>query len=75
MSRNPDIEAIHEARYHLQTCAEKERPAARQHLYALLELAAAKAHPPVQPRDLLDALYPDYREFRRLKRKQEWPKL
>jgi hypothetical protein len=75
MSRNPAIEAIHEARYHLQTCAEKERPAARQQLHALLERAAAKANPPVQPRNLLDALYTDYKEFRRMKRKQEWPKL
>jgi hypothetical protein len=75
MSRNPHIEAIHEARYQLQTCAEKERPAARQHLRALLERAAARANPPVQPRDLLDALYDDYKEFRRMKRKQEWPTL
>jgi hypothetical protein len=75
MSRNPDIEAIHEARYHLQTCAEKERSAARQHLQALLEQAAAKASPPVQPRDVLDALHDDYIEFRRMKRKQEWPTL
>lgn len=28
MSRNPLIEAIHEARYDLQTCAEKDKPAA-----------------------------------------------
>lgn len=75
MSRNPEIEAIHEARYQLQTCAEEEKPAARQRLRALLERAAAKVNPPVQPDDLLDALYDDYREFRRMKRRQEWPKL
>jgi hypothetical protein len=36
MSRNPLIKAIHEARYDLQTCAEKDKPAARQKLYDLL---------------------------------------
>lgn len=75
MSRNPEIEAIHEARYQLQTCAEEEKPAVRQQLRALLERAAAKVSPPVQPDDLLDALYDDYKEFRRMKRRQEWPKL
>ena len=75
MSRNPHIEAIHEARYHLQTSAEKNKPAAREKLYALLAPAAAKASPPVRPDDVLDALHDDYREFCRTKRKQEWPKL
>jgi hypothetical protein len=30
MSRNPLIEAIHEARYDLQTCAERRRPISNQ---------------------------------------------
>jgi hypothetical protein len=60
MSRNPLIEAIHEARYDLQTCAEEMKPAARQKLYDLLEQAACGAHPPVRPDDVLDALYDDY---------------
>jgi hypothetical protein len=42
MSRNPLIEALHEARYDLE---------------------------------VLDLLYDDYKEFRRMKRQQEWPKL
>ena len=75
MSRNPQIEAIHQARYHLQTCAEKDKLAARKTLYGLLALAAAKISPPVRPDDVLDALYDDYKEFRRTQRKQEWPKL
>jgi hypothetical protein len=33
MPRNALIEAIHEARYDLQTCAEKDKPAARKRLY------------------------------------------
>ena len=75
MSRNPLIEAIHEARYDLQTCAENDKPAARAKLYALLEQAGSRGRPPVPPADLLDALYDDYKEFRRTKRRQEWPKL
>lgn len=75
MSRNPHIEAIHEARYHLQTCAEQDKPAARKQLFDLLAQAAAKVSPPVRPDDVLDALYDDYREFHRMKRKQAWPKL
>jgi hypothetical protein len=75
MSRNPLIEAIHEAHYELQTCAEKDKPAAHRKLYELLSQAAAKCDPPVRPEDVLDALYDDYKEFRRMKRKGEWPKL
>ena len=37
MSRNPLLEAIHEARYDLQTCAEKDNAAAREKLYVLLQ--------------------------------------
>ncbi len=35
MSHNPRIEAIHEARYDLEMCAEKDKPAARAKLYSL----------------------------------------
>jgi hypothetical protein len=75
MSRNPQIEAIHESRYDLETCSQKEKPAARSKLYALLHEAGSKRIPPVRPDDLLDALYEDYQEFRRMKRRQAWPKL
>jgi len=56
MSRNPLIEAIHEARYDLQTCAEKDKPGARAKLYTLLHEAASRANPPVRPDDVLDAV-------------------
>ncbi len=75
MSRNPLIEEIHEARYNLQTCAEQDKPAARAKLFALLDKARSKVRPPVSSEDLLDALFDDYKEFRRTKRRQEWPKL
>jgi hypothetical protein len=45
MSRNPLIEAIHEARYDLQTCAEKDKPAARAKLYGFLAQAGSKRSP------------------------------
>lgn len=48
MSRNPLLEAIHEARYDLQTCAEKDKPAAREKLYVLLQQAASRIHPPAR---------------------------
>ena len=75
MSRNPLIEAIHEARYDLQTCAEEDKPAARKKLYDLLDQAASRVHPPVRARDILDILYDDFKEFRRMKRRDQWPKL
>jgi hypothetical protein len=59
MSRNPLIEAIHEARYDLETCAEKDKPAARGKLYALLDEAALRAKPPARPETVLDALHDD----------------
>jgi hypothetical protein len=75
MSRNPLIEAIHEARYDLQTCAEQDKPATRKKLYDLLDQAASRATPPVRAEDVLDVLYDDFKEFRRMKRRQAWPKL
>jgi hypothetical protein len=48
---------------------------AREKLYDLLRQAAARVNPPATPEEVLDALYDDYREFRRMKRQQEWPKL
>ena len=75
MSRNPLIEAIHEARYDLQTCAEKDKPPATAKLYSLLNEACLRANPPARPDEILDELFEDYNEFRRMKRRQEWPKL
>lgn len=75
MARNPLIEAIHAARYDWQTCAQKDKPAARKKLYDLLHQAASRANPPARPDAVLDALYNDYKEFRTMRRRQEWPRL
>lgn len=56
MSRNPLIEAVHEARYDLETCAERDKPAARKKLFDLLDQAASRANPPVRAEDVLDVL-------------------
>ena len=75
MSRNPQIEAIHEARYNLQTAAHSERAECLRKLNALLEQAIARSNLKITPNELLDALYEDYKEFRRMKKRGEWPRL
>ena len=75
MSRNPLIEAIHEARYDLETCAADEQATFRKRLDDLVNQALARSKFRVKPRELLDVLYEDYKEFRRMKRRQGWPKL
>jgi hypothetical protein len=56
-------------------CEILHQPAARKRLYDLLAGAIANAKSAARPDDLLDALYDDYKEFSRMKRRQEWPKL
>jgi len=75
MSRNPLIEAIHEARYDLETCARQERAARQKKLEELLRQALERSGFAAKPDELLDALFDDYREFRRGKRREEWPRL
>ena len=65
MSRNPLIEAIHEARYDIETCAQHERAACQRKLDELLRQALDRAGAKSTPEQLLDALFEDYREFRR----------
>jgi hypothetical protein len=75
MSRNPLIEAIHEARYDLETCARQERAARQKKLDDLLRQSLERSGSTAKPDDLLDALFDDYREFRRARRREEWPRL
>jgi hypothetical protein len=75
MSRNPLIEAIHAARYDLETGAAHEQAAFRKRLDGLVAQAIAQSNSKATPHQVLDLLFDDYREFRRLKRRQEWPKL
>ena len=75
MARNPLIEAIHEARYDLETCARHERSGRERRLDELLRQALDRADSKATPDHLLDALFDDYREFRRGKKRQEWARL
>ncbi len=75
MSRNPRIEAIHEARYNLETCARNERSAFQRELDVLLRQALKEAGSKHTPDQLLDALFDDYREFKRGKKREEWARL
>ena len=59
MSRNPLIEAIHEARYDLKTCARHERAACQRKLDELLRQALDRARSNATPEQLLDALFDD----------------
>ena len=75
MSRNPLIEAVHQARYDLETCARRERAACQRKLDQLLRQALDLAGSSVPPEQLLDALFDDYREFKRARKREEWARL
>jgi hypothetical protein len=75
MSRNPLIEAIHAARYDLECCARQERDACLRKLNALLRQALDRAGSKETPDLLLDALFDDYREFKRGRKREEWARL
>jgi hypothetical protein len=75
MSRNPLIEAIHAARYDLEGCARQERDACLRKLNELLRQALDRAGSKETPDQLLDALFDDYREFKRGKKREEWARL
>jgi len=75
MSRNPLIEAIHAARYDLEGCARTERDACLRKLNELLRQALDRAASKETPDLLLDALFDDYREFKRSKKREEWARL
>jgi hypothetical protein len=75
MARNPLIEAIHLARYDLETCARHERSGHQRKLDDLLRQALDRAGSAATPDHLLDALFDDYREFKRGKKREEWARL
>ena len=75
MPRHPLIEAIHAARYDLETCARHERAVCERELNALLVRAIESSGAKVPPAALLDALFDDYREFRRARKREPWPRL
>jgi len=76
MSRHPDLEAILQARYDLETCAPHEKTRCRARLEGLMDDALTKAGTKgVSHRDLIQILADAYQEFKRAKRKQERARL
>jgi hypothetical protein len=75
MSRNPLIEAIHEARYDLETCARHERAGCQRKLDGLLRQSLDRVGSKATLQRLLDALFEDYLEFKRGKKREQWPRL
>jgi hypothetical protein len=76
MSRNPQLEAIFEARYAWENAAVSERARRLAEYHKLRMEAATKAGVKnASQEELEDALIDAYREFRRAKRLEERAKL
>jgi hypothetical protein len=75
MSRNPRIEAIHAARYDWETASTEEKEVALWKLHRLLDAAIAASGLEVSRNQLLDTLYSDYKEFKRMKTREAWARL
>lgn len=71
MGRNPEIEKILEAWWQLEHCAPPERHAAEGALNQLLDAKVSQSDGLCNREQILDALYPHYKSYRREKRKQE----
>jgi alpha-D-ribose 1-methylphosphonate 5-triphosphate synthase subunit PhnG len=76
MSRQPELEAILQARYDLETCEPSEKTKRRARLEALMDAALRKAGTKgVSHRDLIQILAEAYQEFKRAKKHEERAKL
>ena len=75
MSRNPALEALHTARYELETCATDERKRVRKKLYDLAEDMIKKSGVRMSIQDLLEITHPDYKEFAKQRRREGWARL
>lgn len=76
MSRNPELEALLQAKFDLDTCADDQQRLYRKRFEELLEHALAKApHPGIRREKLEESLRDAYREFRRAKLREERAKL
>jgi len=76
MSRNPELEAILEARYSLETCEPKQKTERRAQLDALLDASLSKsARRNLSRRQLIEILAEPYQEFKRVRQDEERTKL
>jgi hypothetical protein len=76
MARTPELEAILEARYELETCEPSQKAKRRAKLDALLEAALAKAgNRSLTPRALIEITAEPYQQFKLARRKAERARL
>lgn len=76
MARNPELEAILQARYELETCEPSHKTKRRAELDALLEAALAKTgNRDLTPRALIEITAEPYQRFKLSRRKAERARL
>jgi hypothetical protein len=76
MSRQPEIEAILQAWYDLETCAQSEKTQCLRKIHQLLDEAIARADiKGVSRNELKELLGEAFREFKRAKKREERTKL
>jgi len=76
MARNPELEAILQARYELETCEPAQKTERRAKLDALLEAAVAQSGTPgMTPRALIEITAEAYQEFKLARKKAERARL
>jgi len=76
MSRNPELEALLQAKFDLDTASEDQKTALERGYFARLDAIIARAGVPGMTRHQIEELFLEaYREFRRAKRLEERAKL
>jgi hypothetical protein len=76
MSRNPELEAILQAKFDLDACADEQQESYRRRFNDLVNEALAKAsHAEISREMLEESLREPYREFRLAKIREERAKL
>jgi len=76
MARNPDLEAILQARYELEICQPSQKTELRAKLDALIEGALVRTgRKDLSPRALIEVTAEAYHEFKLARRKAERARL
>ncbi|MSU58135.1 MAG: hypothetical protein EXS35_08145 [Pedosphaera sp.] len=76
MSRNPELEALLQAKYDLDTASDEQKVTLERVYFARLDAIIARSGIPGTTRHLIEEVFVDaYREFRRAKKLEERAKL
>jgi hypothetical protein len=76
MPRNPELEAILQARYELETCEPGQKTECRAKLEALIQAALTKANKQdLSPRTFVEVTAEAYREFKLARKREERARL